>query len=278
MASKVQFGDLTTATFGGASQLDYIKGARYTLKGQTDEAAALTTQGARAEVVKRSGALSFDLFSNQRGTQRISNLDITSVSIDGTEYETMAKGGSFRLTVPNKDASAAQDLWAWPQPLPNSRDFSASVDLMIVAGSATANALRDFGVQLASADENDSSMVLTLVIDTTTITLPMTVENLELGIERDGLQMIKLDLKGRAPISGTYPTSPAGTTTLLEKAINAAATALAFTFTPHDDVGFGQIVTGNMVVESVDFSFNDGQIVVMNYQYAVQGQPTATNT
>ncbi len=275
--AKVYYGDLSAWTIGGASQIDYAPDAAIEFNFDLDDGATLLSGGARHEVTKKVASLKTSLFSTVSAS-RVSNLDLTAFSIDAVDYISHVRSARFNFSVPSGEASGVGSLWKEPQPMPNSRDVTVSADLLVPAASATANALRLLAAICKNSDREDASVAFTMTLNSVAITLPMTVKSVGFPQKRGEMFTVSVELAGRAPISGTYISAPAGTTTLIEKAINQTATALAFVFTPHDDAGFGTSFTGNMVIESFDFSIEDSKIVSTNFSYMSTGAVAGADT
>jgi hypothetical protein len=275
--ANVEHGDLAVFSIGGASQIDYLPDVDLTFDPTMDDASAILSGGERNEVTKKGATIAATLLSDATGASRVSNIDLSALLIGGTDYISYVRGGNFRLTIPNTESGSVKDLWKTPQPLPNRRQVAVTVKLQVPAASATANALRAIGaINVGNREANQVAFSMTL--GGVTITLAMTIASVS-NPQRVG-EMFEMDINlvGRAPVSGTFITSPAGTTTLLEKAINDSKTVLAFVFTPHNDVGFGYSYNGNMVVESVEFGWEDEQIVRTAYTYRTAGAVSGANT
>lgn len=274
---KVYHGDLTIWSIAGGSQLDYAPDVEFVVDADTDDGSSMTSGGERQEVTKKGGRFRTGLFSSVSAS-RVSNLDLSAFSIDSVDYIDHVRSGRFSFSVPNQETSSVGSLWKAPQPLPNRRAVSISVELQVPAASATANALRIMGAIVAATDREDHIAATTITINSVSFTAPMTVKSVTFRTQRGDMLMVSVELVSRAPISGTFISSPSGTTSLIEKAINQSDTAIAYSFQPHDAAGFGAGFTGNMVVESFDFSIDDGRIVTTQFNYLTTGAITATNT
>lgn len=268
--ANVYYGDLSAWTVGGGSQLDFAPDAQIEFNFDVDDGAAMTTTGERIEVAGKRATLSTSLFSTV-GSSRVSNLDLTAFSIDAVDYIAYVQSAQFSFSVPNSQTKGVGSLWHAPQPRTNERAVTVNATLQVPAATATANALRLLGGIAVHADREEASVAFTMTINGIAITLPMTVVRVGVPQKRGEMLEIPIELRGRAPVSGAFITAPAGSSTLIEKAINATATAIAFVFTPHDDAGFGKSFNGNMVIESFDFSVEHGKIIATNFQYAATG-------
>lgn len=270
-------GDITVYTVGGIALLDYIHDTVYRASVETVEGRSIAYFGRSARAVKKGGEFRSKIMSDSGSTcqNRITNLDVSALSIDGTAYATMLRGGSFTGDFTIVEASAVGDLWKFPYIV--AKDYSAEVDLMLPL-SATANASRLVGADIHSSNTEDLCMTFSITIDGVAYALPMMVVGIEHQFNDNDLAMYKVSLKGKGPDSDVtaYPTTPTGTTSLLEKAFNDPQTALAYTFTPYSTAAKGISLTGNLLIAGFSFTFNDKQIIDIDYTFHTQGAVTET--
>lgn len=286
MASKVYDGDLSVFTLGGASQLDYTMRAQMVTDPTLDDGSAVTSGGERAEVVKRGFSIECSLLStgSVNTASRACNLDLSAFSIGGVDYISYVKGGSFNGSYPCFDSSGAGDVWKWMQTEANRTKVTVTVDLLIPRATATANALRVLGALIDTNDAEDALVALSFALNGVTVALGVTIGNVTMEQARGGgAFLFRVTLEGRAPVSGDFITSPAGTTSLFEKFCNAPATGLAFGFTPFGTVSYGRGWTGDgtshgVAWESFNFSWEDGKIVTSEIRFQGFGQPQGANT
>ena len=87
----------------------------------------------------------------------------------------------------------------------------------------------------------------------------------------DDVQRLEISFVGQDPGSSDYPAAPTGTTSILEKALNAAQTAVAIVWTTQ--VAGGAAYTGNALYSSFAFSINQGRVVRNQYSFVGVGAP-----
>lgn len=270
-------GDISVWTVGGTALLDYIHNVSYTATVDTVEGRSIAYLGRSARAVKKGAQIRTGVMSSSGNTcqNRVTNLNVSAITIDAVSYATMLRGGRFSGEFTVAEASAVGDLWHYPYI--TAKDYTVECELMIPL-SATANAERLISLDVHSTDPEDLCMVFSITINSIAYTLPMMVTSWELTFNDNDIVIAKVTLKGKGPDSDTgYPTAPTGTTSLLEKAFNDPLTALAFTFTPNPSTTYGIQYTGNVIFGGFSFSFNDAQIIDIDYTFLSQGTVTQTN-
>lgn len=270
-------GDLSVLTVGGIALVDYIQNATYTLDVDKVEGRSIAYPGRSARAVKKGASIRASVMSSNGDTcnNRITNLDVSGLTIDGTAYESMLRGGTFTGEFTVAQAAPVGSFWRFPYIV--AKDYSATVDLMLPL-SATANADRLIGADIHSSSAEDLCMTFILTIDGVAYELPMLITKIEEKLTDDDINIYTVDLVGKSPASDSgYPTTPSGTTTLLEKAFNDPFTALAFTFTPYAAAGKGTSKTGNLIFNGFSFNFDDQKIIAIDYTFLSQGAVTQTN-
>jgi hypothetical protein len=157
----------------------------------------------------------------------------------------------------------------WEYPLVADAKLSASLDLTMESGT-----IPQILVDMFSATYANLNKTLDFTIGGVQIQVPFRMSEAVIPVEKGGLMRYSLTLADRSARSGVT-VLPSGTTTLLEKALNAPKTALAFAFTPTSPNNIA--MSGNMVFESVDFTIEDGRLVPINYAFLTQGTVTGAS-
>ncbi len=268
-------GDLSVFTIGGTDYLSTARDIMYRLTNDTVDGKILKVLGRQAQVVKRGIELQTGQFTNFSTPVRVANLDISAFTIDAIDYKAKLLGGSFNISLEHKEASGVADLWKFP--IVTAKDFTARAELLIPASAAATNPARVFGADAHSATVANSQMVFSMTINGVAITLPMVVKSFEHRLNDGDYQRVGVELVGQGPDSGSYPTAPAGSTSLLEKAFNAPGTALAGVLTPKAGAGEGNSYAGNLIYQGVSFDFNDASLIVPSFSFVSQGTWTQTN-
>lgn len=271
-ADKQVSGDLSVFTVGGSSQLAVLENVTYRTTVAKNEGRILKVVGGQAQAGRRSGRIEMTNMSTISGSAptRVTAFELSAISLGGVDVIALINTLDFSGNMNLKDAAAAPEEWAWPQFM--GKDYSARATLFIPATSGQAFSAAVHGARSGLA------VTLTFTINGVAITLPMLITEAVHKTNVDDHQMYEVALEGRAPDSGSYPTAPTGTTSLLEKAFAAPGTALAFVITTKASPD-GVTYSGNMVYESFNFSIGqNGQLVKEQYTWAVRGTPTAATS
>lgn len=273
--SRVYSGDLAVHTIASVDLLAVVKNASFAGEIENVDGSPMPIAGMSAQAVGWGGRLETGVMSTLSTPTRVSHLDISAMTVDGTAYRTMLRGGSFEGSFTVQEGRAAGDKWRVP--IVTKKDYSVRAEIMIPR-SGTANPLRTILGDLLGATAADLAMAFSITINSVAVTLPMLLVNATVKGAVGDLTIVEIELKGRAPDSGSYPTAPTGTTSLLEKALNDAGTAVAFSFTPHNDAGEGANIAGNAVFGGFGFDFNGGDLINHRYTLLTTGAVTQTNS
>lgn len=273
--SRVTNGNLAVLSAGGVNLMTLVKNVRWIGETLDVDGAPMPNPSMSAQAMSLGGRLEIGAFSTKSAPTRVSHLDISAVTVDSVDLVTMFKRGSFEASYTIQEGKAAGSVWKVP--VVTKKDFTLRLEFMIPL-SGTANALRSIVSQHLSGTVTDLNMTVTVTINSVSFTLPCLLVGAEVGGSDGELTMVTLELKGRAPDVGTtYPTAPTGTTTLIEKAINAPGIAVAFSFTPHSASGEGANIAGNAVFGAFGFDFNADEIINERYTLLSTGAVTQTN-
>ncbi len=262
-------GDLAVFTVDSNDLLTYWKDATLTIDNQDDDGSPVVRVGGMAQIVKSGFSLSASLMTaGGSAPEKRSNLDITAWSIAGSELKGSLRSGTLTIRHTTDEGSGAGERWKFP--LVTKKFIEISGEIQASDTEALAQLLPS---KAASATLSDAYVTVTITFAGITVTLPMAVTQLEHKFSDGKIQTFGITLKGRSPDSGTYPTAPTGSSSLLEKAFNAIA-AYAFTFTSHTSKGTAY--TGNVVLDTLTIQFNDAQLLMANYTWMGQGTLTPT--
>lgn len=267
MANKATIRDMTAFTLGG-SFLSTFTGGTITVEGQEDEGATATSKANVPETVKKSATIDCTLVDNVGGTRRLNNLDVSAFTVGGTAYVATLVNASLSIGyVQDSDVSGEADLWTYAQ---NIRLGDVTINgTLKIEGSATPN----LPILAASATLGDTVVDVTFTINAIPVTMPMRISQVTHSIQRDAVQELQVVLKLRDDGDANIPNAPTGTTSLLEKALNAYASALACVVTT-DAVGQGLTYSGNFVFNSFNVEFANASLVKYNVQLVNQGTVT----
>lgn len=272
MASRQLPGDISLVTIAGSDQTVDLANITYSGNIDLQEASPIGRFHASAHPVKQGLTISTGLYSTISAPTRVTNLNVTGFSIDAVALITMLRGGSFSATYTIQEGSAINDLFKFP--VVTKTDFSLTGKLIIpTANLGTDNISHVISPQWASTTLADKNMVFTMTINSVVITLPMVLESFTHAFTQADLVSYDIVLKGQDQFTGTYPTAPTGNTSLLEKALNAPGTAIAFALTSHATEGV--VYGGNCIFSAMTFSFDDSTVITNDYTFQSQGVVTA---
>lgn len=265
--------DIAVFDINSGDFLEFMSGVTYATNFDTEDGAPINVLGNSPCPVKQGATLSTPLMSNSSTSCRVSNLDVSAITLDGQSIAPFVRGGSFNGTLGHEEGSGIGDRWKLP--IVVSKDFSISLDLVVPTASNPIAGVGGFADSVHGnyADIVNTSMVFSITINGIAVTLPTLVSGFEQSSERGAIQRVNMELMGKAPWdTSAYPTAPTGTTSLLEKALNDPKTPLAIEL----DFGTGNNnnYSGNFVISGFNFGFNDSEIIKTQYDFASSGEIT----
>lgn len=253
MSRAVQ-ADVSVFSVGGTSQLATLKNVSFEYPPTLADGRALTSRSPRNDVVKRQAKIMTGLMSNVNTTTtspRVANLDITELLIGTISYLSLLRGGSMAFSNTFAEGSGVGDAWR----VPIWTTQKANTTIQIAVPTSAFPVLADI-IDGTVASHNLS---LALTINGVTLTVESVLASYKHTFENDAVQMIDLSFEQRATTAQTGP----ATTNLLGAAILQPGTALACALTSRSSNGAAY--TGDFVIESCSFSFNDAEIITNDY-------------
>lgn len=279
MPNVQSFADLSVFTLGAASLLAQIKGVQYEFSPENADTSTIKRGAKRRQTVKKGVTITTGLMSTMSGDASLvaSNLAVSAMSLGGVSILSYVRGGSISGSYEVREVSGIADAYRWPQI--TGKDYEVELNLMLPAAgdSQVPNMVRALGPSIHDPDVLDQDLTRvtwSMTIDDVTITIPMIVESFEDTIRENQEQELRLRLSGCDPGTGAYPTSPTGTSSLLEAAFNAFNVPIAFVLTTAG-AGAGVSYSGNAIVTRFGFSFNDAEITMIDYTFSSRGTVTA---
>lgn len=270
-------GDMTVLSVGGNSLLGIIREVRYRGEIAQVDGSVLNRVGLSAQPVGKDASFETTNHSVLSAPLKVSALDVSAFTIGGGSY--VGLFSSFELSGTNTfdEARGGNNIWSYKQFI--TKDYSATGTIRIDDAS---NVLRALHADFHNAGTNTAQrqalqMALAFTINGVSVSVPMTLTNVEHGVSESGVQQYTVTLSGQSPDTGDYPTAPTGTSTLLEKAFNAPQTALAILFTPIGTVGQGGQLGGNVKIASFQISVQERNLVLERYTFVNDGPITWTN-
>jgi hypothetical protein len=273
MAVEVFDGTLNTFSVGGNAQLEYLENATMSIDANIQEGASVLYGGSNVQETKRSGRIDCSLFSDVSTGIRVSHLDLSAASLVRTGPTTVnllspniLSSLEFNIRMSHQMKAGIGEKFAYP--VVTGRTFSASMDLDIETTAGPTLLVDMLSTTYAHRDHT-----LSFTVNGVVIALPVRIVNAGIPFEHAGKQRFTLQLGDRSGISGSTIT-PSGTTSLLEKALNAYKTALAFSFQGASAASIA--LSGNMVWDSYSLRIQDGQLVPSSMSFQTQGTVTGT--
>lgn len=279
MSNVKGFGDLAVYTLDAASQLTIAKNVAYELENMDADTTIITRYGKRRQTVKKGVTIRSGFMSTLSGDSGLvaSNLAVTAFSIGGQSYLDKLRGGNLRGSYDVREVSGVADPFRWPQIF--GKDYAMEVTILLPAAGAaqTDDVIRNLMTDLHDVsllDQDLTRRTVTIGIDSVAHTLDMHIGNIRHEINQNQEQVVTLSMSGVDPGTGNYPAAPTGTTTLLENFFNDFNTALAVVLTT-GAAASGETYGGNFIPTDFGFSFNDSEIIMIDYTLQSRGTVTA---
>lgn len=270
-------GDMTVLTVGGSSVLGVVREIMYQGDIAEVDGSVITRPGLSAQPVGKDGRFTITTESVLSAPLKVSSLDVSAFTIDSQSY--VGTFANFKLsgTSALDEAKGGNNFWSYREFITKNYTLSGTIRI-----DSASNILRNINADFHNSGPNTAQrqalqMVVSFTINGVTITVPMTLNSIQHGVDQSGAQQYTVGLSGQSPDSGDYPTAPTGTTTLLEKALNAPGTALAIAFTPVGTVGEGGQLAGNVVFSEFAVTVQERNLVLEEYTFVNDGPITWTN-
>lgn len=269
---KITTLDVTALSVGGINQLAFFESAQLSVDFDLEDGSSGAIAGVSKCITKKGGKLSLGLFSNSANACRVSNLDVSALTLGGTDIIGLCRSGTITVDISHSEGSGSADVFKYPEPV--DMELKSNVMLVLPTDSNFLFGVGGFVKSILSddpADIADLHLTLALTLNSAQFTIPFVVGSFNHTANRGSLQEYSLSLEASAPSSGDYPVAPTGTTTIIEKCINAFRTPVACVFTAGPDSG---AYTGNFVFESLSFSWEDSSLIKTNVELASYGPIT----
>jgi len=252
--------DVGTLTIGGTSFLQVFEDVQWSCDPEFDDWQNPTRLRKGSQPMKNAARLEVPLKPVKTGSVRLSHFDLTALSLAGIslldEYESL----EFRVTNPIS-------------PLPNGGEFKrrfqvdpgGTLEATINTELQSENSeIVDLLALLESDDPDDLAAILSMTLNAVAITAP---GNLRRGTHNaGGRQKATIQWEG-SDNEATYPTAPTGTSTILERAINAPKTPLAFSYVSKLVEGLER--SGNLLIASGMVRIPSDKLVQETWSFVV---------
>ena len=268
MSVSTYSGQLSVFSIGGGSQLEFIETGQVEFNEDHREGAPASRFGGNTQGTKKSCRLTASLFSDSSTDIRVSHLGLSAATLGAVNLLTLGVSSlTFVNQMKHRMKPGAGELWAYP--IVTDGFLTGQVEVGILSASVPQLLLDMF-----SSTYGDLNKTLDFTIGGVQIQVPLRAGSMNIGIEKDGLQMFSISLDDRSARAGVT-VLPSGTTTLLEKSINQPKTALAFSFTGKAATSFN--IAGNMVWDRYELQIRDNELVPSSLSFLSQGAWTSTS-
>ena len=268
MATRFSGQNIGLFTTGGIALASSGTQFSFELANEKQDAGLVSRLAKNSQPVKTAGKLSVSLNSVTSGSDRVSHSNVSAFTIGGTSYLNVLRNYSLSGSYEMRMQAGIGEKYVKPQVV--AKDYQIQVALDIEStDSYTLMALMG-GSDFANVDQ-----AVSITINSVAITIASNLNQGTINAQRYELQELALSFDGADPGTGTYPAAPTGTTTILEKALNAPTTEIAFAFQnalSGDTTGMN--ASGNCVFESFSIEVQDGQLVNETYNFATYGSVT----
>ena len=263
MSARTTIVDVSAFSLEGTSYLTSWKGASLAFQVETADGKPISRRGGSAQATKRSATLSVDLMSTVSGATKVNNLDLSEVLLGALDVTDDVRSLGLSVEVVHAEGSGVGDGWKYPNAV--GLNLSATMTLAV---RSTAIAVPD----LLTGSVADLDVVLDFTLNGANLEIPMLITGMTHQFSENEIQTWELTLEGKSPDSGNFPTVPTGSTSLLEKAINAPGTPLTLVLT--DKATTGTTYGGEFIFTSASFTVEDNSLVPISYEFASQGPVT----
>lgn len=256
-----EVGDLT---IGGTDFMAVLENVSWNNSPEFDEFTTPTRFRAARNGMKKAAAFDVALKPIKSAQIRVSHFDISVATLAGGNL--IPEMNSMNLRIQNNIATAPSigEVWRQFQTDPGG-SITMDWDLDVAEADSVALSL----LALVESDAiADLIAIASFSLNGVAVTLPGHLMGGSHSVS--GRQKVSLQFEGSDPGGGTaYPTAPVGTSTILERALNAPRTPLAFTFVSKDVGGLSR--SGYCLIESAEARIEDARIVTENYSFRVTG-------
>lgn len=268
MATRFSGQNFGLFTTGGIALASSGTQFSFELANEKQDAGLVARLGKNSQAVKAAGKLSVSLNSVVSGSDRVSHSNVTAFTIGGVSYLNVLKSYSLSGSYEHRMQAGVGEKYVKPQVV--AKDYQIAVALDIEStDSYTLMAM------MGGSDFTNVDQPVSITINSVAITIASILNQGTVKAQRYELQELALNFDAGDPGSGSFPAAPMGTTTILEKALNAPTTELAFAFqNAQSGDTTGMNASGNAVFESFSIEVQDGQLVNETYNFATYGSVT----
>lgn len=266
MSARATQLDVSVLTVNSVDYTNLVNTVTLTKNVATAEGQAITRKYNNPQAVKNSWNLSFTARNTKVAPARVTNLDLTAHSIGGTAHVANTESLTINVNAVHAMGDACEDGHAFPVYTGSTIDGSAV--LKVPTGSVPLMAALD--------SPGDADLAFTFTLNGVTVTFPIIVTSVAHNASVGQVQTVNVSFVGQDPLTGDHPSAPTGTTTILEKVLNAPQTALAIAFT--SKASGGVAYTGNALIQSYSVNISNSAVVEESMTWAGVGALTDAAT
>lgn len=254
--------DLSSFSVDTVDQKAALVGGSIEWENMTFDGSVVTAGHVQPTKYGRKCRIVGDFIETPSGNVRATLKDVSAFTLGGNSFAGFLKSLTFSRT--NQTVETMGDGTEASYPVFVRADTSITVDLMIAAAD-----FPDFIAAMDVDGQAAAELDVSVTHNTVAYTISALVTGWTLGIENGGMQQVSLTLAGDANFS-----APSGTSTMLEKAINAPASVMALSVATKSSNGL--TVAGNFLPTAMTYSIAEGQPTKTSLTWESQGAVTLT--
>jgi hypothetical protein len=258
--------DVSVLTVNAVDYTPLVSTVSLTKNVATAEGQAISRKYNNPQAVKNSWSLAFTARNTKTAPFRVTNLDLTGHSIGGSAFVADTESLTINVNAVHAMGDACQDGHAYPV-------YTGST----IDGSAVLKVPTTSVPLMAALDApGDADLAFTFTLNGVQVTFPVIITSVAHNASVGQVQMVNVSFVGQDPLTGNHPSAPTGTTTILEKVLNAPQTAIPIAFT--SKASGGVAYTGNALIQSYSVNISNSAVVEESMTWAGVGAPTDAAT
>lgn len=267
MSARAISGDLSVWSINSVSQLAFLGDASIMIDHEDVDGSPITRIYESSQIVGSSGTVKCSLMSVLTGATKINNLDVSAFTVGGTSYLAGLDSGSLQVEWTHQEGKAVGTQWAYPVVTKKKISMDATLKIPTSGGGGL--------MLLMDSATSGLEVVASITINSVATTFAGLLKSIDHTFAHGDVQKYKVQIKGRNPDTGTFPAAPTGTTTILELFLNTLS-SISFAITAK--ASGGSVYSGNMLPKSLNMQWANGQLVMVDVEFATQGAVTITES
>lgn len=258
--------DVSALTIAGGDYKPFALDGELSFGEEVFDGTIIGSSNAKECIRKKNAQFTTSLISTV-GDCHVSGLDMSALTIDSISVLDYAQNLTFNIANNYLPVEGVSDEWVHRQF--SMQTLTASVELLLPLDLST---LDNIFLDAISSTFSNNNMVLAFTINSEAFSVPMYVKNPNWSFARGQEQKWKLDFGPRGAA-----TSPAGTATLLTKALNnPGGAAQVFNFV--SKAAGGVDFDGEFFPSQVSFTVDRTDSIKTQYTYISEGAVTGAAT